>query len=327
MTKSYLTDVAVALIFFNRPDCLQRTFDAIRTARPSKLFLIQDGPRDNRPDDVKNIALCRDIVSKINWECEVTELFSDVNLGCGMRVYTGLNDTFKEVDKLVIIEDDIVIGESFLPFCKEMLDRYENDQRIGMISGMNHLGVYKDCPYDYFFSSQGGSIWGWATWKRVWDDMDWALSCADDEYANRIIISALYNNSYAKSVYKNIHSKRTLYLNGEKQTSWSFQFGYSTGLAQSRLNIVPRVNMISNIGVTKDSVHSSPLFLIPRKLRCVYNAKTYVIPTPIKHPRLVINDMRYAKKQADIMGMSHLRQISRMFESILYRIFPILGRI
>lgn len=326
MLKSYLTDVPVALIFFNRPDCLRQTFEAIRASRPSKLFLIQDGAREDRPDNEDNIAKCRDIVSNIDWNCKVTPIYSDKNLGCGMRVYTGLNEAFKSVDQLVIIEDDIVIGESFLPFCKAMLDRYENDQRIGMISGMNHLGVYKDCPYDYFFSSQGGAIWGWATWKRVWDDIDWPLDCADDEYANSIIVKALYNNRFAKTVKTNIKNKRKLYLSNCKQSSWSFQFGYTTCLAQSRLNIIPKVNLISNIGITNDSVHSSPIHLIPRKLRCVYNGKTYAISKPMKYPKLVINDMNYAKQQAEIMGMSWRQQITRKLEILLYRVFPILGK-
>lgn len=324
--KPYITDIAVALIFFNRPDCLSHTFRAIKAARPSRLFLIQDGPRENRPDDVCKINECRRIVEDIDWECDVVKLYSDTNLGCGMRVYSGLDEAFKTVDKLAIVEDDIVIGGSFLPFCKEMLDRYEDDQRMGMISGMNHLGVYEECPYDYFFSSQGGAIWGWATWKRVWKEIDWNMECAEDEYSNSIIVKALYNNNYARSVRINIDNKRKLYLDNQKQTSWSFQFGYTTCLAQSRLNIIPKVNTISNIGITEESVHSSPLNRVPRKLRCVYNAKTYPIAFPLKHPRLVINDMNYAKKQADIMGMSKWRQISRLFETLAYRVFPILGK-
>jgi hypothetical protein len=36
-------DVAVLLIFFTRQETLQRTFDAIKKARPSHLLLYQDG--------------------------------------------------------------------------------------------------------------------------------------------------------------------------------------------------------------------------------------------------------------------------------------------
>lgn len=159
--KPFKTDIAVAMIFFNRPDTLKTVFESVREAQPSKLYLIQDGARANRPKDVENVAKCREVVSNIDWECEVVHDYSDINLGCGKRIFTGLSNVFMHEEYAAIVEDDIVIGESFLPFCKEMCERYKDDQRIHMISGMNHLGVYEECPYDYFFSQGGGAIWGW----------------------------------------------------------------------------------------------------------------------------------------------------------------------
>ena len=67
--KPYKTDVAVLILFFNRPDHLQKVFDEVRKAQPSKLFLYQDGPRGER--DMAGIEACRRIVSDIVWDCEV----------------------------------------------------------------------------------------------------------------------------------------------------------------------------------------------------------------------------------------------------------------
>lgn len=146
----YKTDVPVALVFFNRPDTLKEVFESIRRARPSKLFLIQDGAREGNEKDRINIPKCRAIVEDVDWDCEVHKIYSDENLGCGYRIYSGVSEAFKHVDRLVIIEDDIVIGEDMLPFCAEMLERYKDDQRIDKISGMNHVIEYKECPYSYF---------------------------------------------------------------------------------------------------------------------------------------------------------------------------------
>ena len=55
--QPYKTDVAVLILFFNRPDHLRRVFDEVRKARPSKLFLYQDGPRGER--DMPGIEACR----------------------------------------------------------------------------------------------------------------------------------------------------------------------------------------------------------------------------------------------------------------------------
>ena len=180
--KPYKNDIAVAMIFFNRPDCFEKVFKAVAEQRPSRLYLIQDGPRATRPKDKDNIEKCRDIIKDIDWDCKVTKIFSDTNLGCGRRIFSGLTEVFKKEEFAVIIEDDILIGDSFLPFCKQMDERYRNDERIGQISGMNHLGVYKDCPYDYFFATCGGAIWGWATWRRVWETLDWELNVMSSPY-------------------------------------------------------------------------------------------------------------------------------------------------
>lgn len=324
--KTFKTDIAVALIFFNRPDCLKDTFKAITEARPSRLYLIQDGPRANRLDDIMNIEKCRNIVENIDWECEVYKIYSSENLGCGMRVYSGISEAFKKEEKLVIIEDDIVIGESFLPFCKEMLDRYENDERIGMISGMNHLGVYKDCPYDYFFTSQGGAIWGWASWRRVWKDMDWSLECANDKYACKCVANNLRPNRFSKLIMSWLQEKRQSVIHKEKQTSWSFQFGMPAQYMQSRLTIVPCLNQISNIGFSAAGVHSSDIDKLPRGLRKVYNGKKYIIRFPLKYPKYVVDDSIYAKKQGEILGGGFWRKYYRKCESLLYRIIPALGR-
>lgn len=57
--KRALVDVPVLLIFFTRPDTFKKVFEKVKEARPSKLFLACDGPRDNRSDDAEKIAECK----------------------------------------------------------------------------------------------------------------------------------------------------------------------------------------------------------------------------------------------------------------------------
>jgi hypothetical protein len=48
---------------------------------------------------------------------------------------SGISWAFEHVDRLVIIEDDCVPGDSFLIFYKEMLEKYLHNERIIIISG------------------------------------------------------------------------------------------------------------------------------------------------------------------------------------------------
>ena len=130
MKKPAKIDVAVLMLFFNRPDHFQQVFDEVRKARPSKLFLYQDGPRGER--DMPGIEACRQIASdeNIDWECEVHRAYQEKNQGCDPSEYLSQKWAFSIVDKCIVLEDDDVPSQSFFPFCKEMLDRYEHDDRI-----------------------------------------------------------------------------------------------------------------------------------------------------------------------------------------------------
>ena len=319
--KPFKTDIAVAMIFFNRPDTLKTVFESVREAQPSKLYLIQDGARANRPKDVENVAKCREVVSNIDWECEVVHDYSDINLGCGKRIFTGLSNVFMHEEYAAIVEDDIVIGESFLPFCKEMCERYKDDQRIHMISGMNHLGVYEECPYDYFFSQGGGAIWGWATWARCWNELDWNMEAVSNNY----IVNCLKNGNTPNNVSKVIAERAVVIrqgiLKGVSPTFWSLHFGLY-GYLGSRLNIVPKYNLISNIGLTGDSAHATDsVNKLVKRIRVVFFSKIYEMPNKLRHPKYIIDDQIYMKKQNAIMNPSWKQRLVEIPERIYLKLF------
>lgn len=177
--KPFLVDVPVLILFFNRPEPLSQVFDQVKAARPSTLFLYQDGPRNEK--DLKGILACREIVDKIDWDCEVHRKYQEQNFGCDPSEFISQKWAFSIVDKCIVLEDDDVPSVSFFAFCKEMLDRYEQDTRITMIAGFNNEETTADIPYDYFFSSTF-SIWGWASWKRVVDQWDEHYTFLDDSF-------------------------------------------------------------------------------------------------------------------------------------------------
>ena len=139
-------DVAVLILFFTRPEPLKKVFDAIRQARPSKLYLYQDGPRG--PQDMAGIEACRQVVcdDEIDWECDVQRNYQTENAGCDPSNFNAQKWAFSLSDKVVVFEDDSIPSVSFIRFCKEMLDRYEHDERIVMIEGFNTDEVSPDVP-------------------------------------------------------------------------------------------------------------------------------------------------------------------------------------
>jgi hypothetical protein len=83
-------NTSVLFLIFNRPECTQSTFEQIRKAKPKKLYISADGPRLNNHSDFQNCRTVLEIVSKVDWQCEVKTLFRKENLGCKLAVSEGI---------------------------------------------------------------------------------------------------------------------------------------------------------------------------------------------------------------------------------------------
>jgi len=333
----YKTDVAVILLFYTRKETLQKTFDIIRQCRPSHLFLYQDGPRNE--EDKTKIEQCRKVVedSQIDWECDVQRLYQVENSGAWASNYRAQKWGFSLNDKCIFIEDDSTPSLTFIPFCKEMLDRYENDERIAMVSGFNFEEISKDCPYDYFFSSVF-SIWGWASWRRVVNQWDENYSIVDDSYNFKKL------EDLSKSRGYRLYFIKALRKHKEQGNPIYETIFWSRNILNSSLAIFPSCNMICNSGISDDAAHfRGELRTIPKRLRGVLTMKSYDLEFPLKHPKYVIEDVAYMNKVHRIMGWGryswikvlrsfeelfyNLREgnIRRIFEALLFRIKKTIG--
>lgn len=288
--NKWKTDVAVLCIFFARPKQFAQCFEAVRKARPKTLLLWQDGPRENRPDDIENIERCRKIAENIDWECEVYKNYHDKNMGCDPSTFYSHKWAFSIVDKCIILEDDLVPSDSFFLFCKEMLDKYENDERIDRICGRNNLGIY-DIPYDYFFNIYGNS-WGWASWKRVADKWEENYDFIEDEYA----MNLLKNLVSKKELTNHIAWKKTCKLHRkEKIPYWEYIIGAESFL-NNRLSIYPSKNMIKNVGLDINSTHApSDIKKVSKEGQYYFNLEAYDLNFPLNHPKYVLNDLIFTQ--------------------------------
>ena len=306
----YKTDVAVLMLFFTRSDTFRQVFDEVRRARPSRLFLFQDGPRGER--DLAGIEACRQIVAddQIDWECEVHRNYQERNLGCMVAGYTSHQWAFSLADKCMVLEDDVVPSQSFFPFCKEMLDRYADDERITMVSGFNVDEVTQDMPYDYFFTS-AFSIWGWASWRRVVSQWDGQYKFLDDDFSMRQLDRLIRQRGYRKDFISMCRNHRD---SGQPQFESVF---WATMLFNSGLAVMPTRNMINNIGASADSAHYSEFKTMPRRLKQLFTMKRHDVDFPLRHPRYVIEEAGYWKRMYKANGWGYpLTKAGRSLEEL-----------
>jgi hypothetical protein len=241
----------VAFLIFNRPEPTAAVFARIREARPTKLLLVADGPRADRPGEADRCAAARDVVVKhIDWPCELITNLSETNLGCRRRVSTGLDWVFEQVEEAIVLEDDCLPEPSLFRFFDAMLERYRDDERVMMISGFNPIpGGWKTPAQQYHFSFVG-SIWGWASWRRAWRHYDvnmrlWEQADVRDRIKDVFADPELYEGRLA--LYDKVHR-------GEIDT-WDFQWSFVRAI-QSGLSVVPATNLVTNIGFGTEATHT-----------------------------------------------------------------------
>ena len=304
-------DIAVLMLFFNRPDTLQMVFDEVRKARPARLFLYQDGSRGER--DMAGIEACRQIVGdrQIDWECEVHRLYQESNFGCDPSEYISQKWAFSMADKVIVLEDDDVPSQSFFPFCKEMLDKYENDQRVTMVAGFNTDEITSDCTSDYFFTSVF-SIWGWASWRRVIDQWDEKYAFLDDATAVRQLDNVVKARNFRSDFMRMCRAHR------EAGKPFYESIFWASMLLNNGLAIMPSKNLINNMGVTDNSTHySGSLKTTPRALRRIFTMKRHELEFPLKHPRYVIEHVAYKERFYKVNAWnSPWTKLSRSFEEL-----------
>lgn len=239
----------VLFCIFNRPHLVERSFQAIREARPSLLFVAADGPRALHDIDRALCEQSRRVIEGIDWPCNVKTLFREENLGCGDAISSAISWFFDNVEYGIILEDDCLPHPTFFQYCKKLLERYRDDTRVWCISGNNFQGGRWRGDGSYYFSQQT-LIWGWATWRRCWTHYDKELAGWE----------ALKNSGHLESIYpdqieRDYQSSKWDLITGPRPLdTWDYQWHF-TCVSHGGLTAIPNRNLVTNIGFDGGGVH------------------------------------------------------------------------
>lgn len=245
----YKVKSPVLLLIFNRPDTTLKVLNQLRKVQPAKLYIAADGPRSNNISDKALCAEARAVIDLIDWDCSVTKLFNEENKGCKVAVSSALDWFFNQEEEGIVLEDDCLPSISFFYFCDILLDKYRLDSRIHNITGTNLQRGKKWGNASYYFS-QYSNIWGWASWRRVWNKYDVALKKYSEEDA-AMQLKKIFNDRFLIEEWLRIFVD----LKAGKIDTWDYQLNFIT-FFENALCITPNINLISNIGFREDATHT-----------------------------------------------------------------------
>lgn len=270
----------VLFIAFNRVQPARKVMEAIREAKPPRLYFACDGPRNeaerNRCEEV------RALVSMVDWDCEVFTRFSDVNLGVMMGESIAMDWFFENEEEGIILEDDTWPSQSFFWFCQELLERYRHDERVWCIMGNNLMMEWEHEEEDsYYFSAHGyGAYWGWAGWRRVWEKYDVSMAAWPKYRDTPMLDGHFRSRSEQAETYMLFDAQYRGVIR-----SWDYQMDLGRILNRG-VTCIPNVNLVRNVGFGDGGTNT----INERDPR---NKSDHAdLPFPIAHPEHMLVDIR-----------------------------------
>lgn len=295
-------NIPILLLTFNRPRTTKMVFEEIRKAKPKKLFVHVDGPRNDgektRVEEVKKI------VSGVNWPCDVKFFFRKNNIGIAKGWIEAIDWLFEDVEEGIILEDDALPNQDFFRFCEEMLKKYRNDPRVMHITGCNFQRGWKANNYSYYFSIFPHT-YAWAIWKEKRKKYDSKMKgylqlreqfkkifpdTLERNYLIRIMDDAYYGNLDAVD------------------TKWFFSIIKNRGLC-----VIPNKNLITNIGFGADSTHT-------KDIDSYFSLPLEKMEFPLKQPSLIVRDQKADKRYVRWLLRNKLKKYF-LLKTGLYKIF------
>ena len=302
----------ILLLAFNRPEITQQVFDEIKKIKPLKLYIAIDGPRETIPDDILKIQIVRNIITSIDWNCELYELIQDKNLGCKNAVSSAISWFFEHEEQGIILEDDCLPHPDFFSYCEKMLEYYKMNESVMAITGDNFQDGQVRGSGSYYFSKYN-HVWGWATWSRAWKHYDKEIKFWP-KWKKSGHLNQFFPTKIEKKYWSVIFDR--VFVNGID--TWDYQWTACVWF-NNGITVTPNVNLVSNIGFGSDATHTTDS-------TSPYSGKQTQSMTQIIHPDEVKVDIAaddYAFMNA--LGGKNLylkARIIRKIKSYFSKIFP-----
>jgi hypothetical protein len=176
----------------------------------------------------------------------LTVIEHETNQGLAASLIAGISSILDTRDRIIVIEDDIVVSRDFLAFMNSALTEYADEPRVVSIHGFT-MNVDESLPATFFI--RGADCWGWATWGRAWrlfDPDGAALLRRLDE--SGLVDDFDFNGAFP---YRDMLVDQ---IKG-RVDSWAIRWYASTYLAGA-LTLYPGHSLVRNIGQEGSGTHS-----------------------------------------------------------------------
>jgi hypothetical protein len=304
-------ETAVLLITYKRIDTTKSVFEAIKLAKPPRLYIASNIGFDDRSN--QDVFKVRSFLeSSVDWNCEVYKLYRSRHLSAKDSISSAIDWFFDNEKMGIILEDDCLPSQSFFLFCENLLNKYKDDLRIWHIGGTSTLNDEILLNNESYYFSNFNHIWGWASWANRWKMYDRDLLLFNEfvnlRYIENITKNKLLQNFWISN-FNNVHNK--------KIDTWDYQWYYTTWINRG-LSIIPTANLVSNLGFSADATHTSDAG------HRLSNMERKEIDLKLVHPKIMMPNTIYDNYNSHFLfGINYLNYARNEFKKIIKRLIKL----
>jgi len=239
----------IVLFTFNRLWHTQQTIEALKKneeSSSSELIIYSDGPRSEK--DIEKVLAVRNYLSTVSGFKSVKIFESQFNKGLAKSIISGVTQTLKNHETVIILEDDMITSPYFLTYMNQALALYQNETSVISIHGYQYpVDDHEFIPETFFL--KGAECWGWATWRRGWKLFDrnpWKL-------LGKIILNNKINEFDIDGSYP--YTRMLFSQCIGRIDSWAIRW-YASAFLANKVTLYPKYSLIQNIGLDDTGTHN-----------------------------------------------------------------------
>lgn len=236
----------IVLFAYNRPRHLRKVLDSLKENKESSfsdLIVYSDAPRSSK--DEEGVSQVRTLLDALDGFASIKIRKREANYGLAKSVITGVSEAFEITDKIIVVEDDLLLSPYFLSYMNQCLELYEDSANVASVIGYSYP-LDHGLPDTFFL--RGAACWGWSTWKSKWKNFECDAEVLLEKFTH---ITKHKFNHYSHFDYFKMLELQAM----KKIDSWGIRWHASTFL-NGLYSLYPRRSFVHNIGMDGTGVHS-----------------------------------------------------------------------
>jgi len=238
----------ICIFVYKRADTFQQVVESLKTnpeCSSSPLYIFSDSARSSH--DSIAIDEVRKYAGSISGFASVEVIERSSNMGLAKSIISGVTQVLEEYERVIVLEDDLLVSNNFLAYMHQCLDVYESTEDVWSVSGYSgqRIADLNGDPDIYF--GRRSSSWGWATWRRTWSKVDWSV--ADYPVLKDKQVQRDFKRGGGDLITMLERQQRGLI------DSWAIRFSFYQFLNKA-FDVVPKHSKVVNLGFAETATNT-----------------------------------------------------------------------